>query len=338
MKGGSVSCFQVHCEDLDHASVFSRDARSLGDKTVLRPRPPEHRRLRLVLAIVLLMSVLVACNQPSEADPRETQIAVPGPRPFAGATADATSSAHTTPDAGAPADACPPGTNDCPCFSNGTCTVVGGIALLCRNDRCVPPGGGPAGDLGTACSANPDCVPYRGLDLACVSGRCAAPGCPTGQAGCPCIAGEDCLGDAVCASTGFCARATCNPGERDCPCDAGTTCIEPMTCVAGTCRAESRLTFTLADPAARACQGRIEIGAGQVPRVEFDSALRGQTTRRGQFLGFAFIALADAPARAARMDLVFDGVARASDTELTDVQCFDRLGHALLGPGLTPAR
>jgi hypothetical protein len=287
------------------------------------------------IAIALLS---FSCNSPDGVQAVNAAVSMRGPQPSRTSPVDAAAPDQRTPDAGAPADACPPGTNECPCFSNGTCNVVGGVALLCRNDRCVSPGGGPAGDLGQPCGTDAECAPYRGLTLACVSGLCAAPGCPTGQAGCPCIAGEDCLGDAVCASTGFCARPTCNPGERDCRCGVGPTCAAPLTCVAGTCRAEARLAFSIADPAARACQGRIEIGAGQVPRVEFESGLRGQTTRRGQSVGFAFITESDVPARAARMDLVFDGAARPGDVALTDSKCFDRLGQSLPGPGLAPAR
>jgi hypothetical protein len=272
----------------------------------------------------------------------ETAVSIPGPRSHAGSSTspDADGGAVAGPDLAAPpADpACPAGTPDCPCFSNGTCNVVGGIALECRNDRCIEPGTGPAGDLGAPCGTAADCAPYRGLALACISGQCAAPDCPTGQPGCPCIAGEDCTSDAVCAPSGFCARPDCVAGTRGCPCDAAGACTGDLTCVAGTCRAESRVSFRVSSPAARACQGRIEFDGTQAPRVEFDAAHRGQTHRRGQSIGFALVTLDDAPSGAARLDLVFPGAVGVGAAILTESQCFDRLGQALPGPGLTPAR
>ena len=311
------------------------------DRNCISPIKRAIRRCLAKGAMVPPLAALIAIGCGENASQFET---VPLPRPpgdgstsTTAPTTDATPSVVHRPDVGAdagptPPPYCPAGEPACPCYPNGTCNPVDGIAQACRAGICGPPNDNPAGDLGQSCAYDADCRPYHDTPLACLSGRCTAPGCASGTPGCPCIAGTTCNGDAQCVE-GFCAAATCQTGALGCPCNAGA-CDAPLRCTSGTCRDEARVALTLLTPQARACEGRVELSVDAVPAVQFDAALRGQQLQRGPALGFSFVTVADAPATGAQVTLIFSGAAHAGDAALTTSRCYDRLGNLIPGAGL----
>ncbi len=177
-----------------------------------------------------------------------------------------------TPEPGADAAVCDPGTLDCPC-DDGACDGD----LVCLADTCQPDPC-PAGTEGCACFADDACDG----DLLCADGTCEAPPvCPEGSVGCPCDAGACADADAACdAETDTCQRIGCPMGEPGCGCGPQQTCGTeadgaPLSCVDGLC------TNAACPPGSGgcACVGGAECDAGHTCERGFcmaDDCVAGQ--------------------------------------------------------------
>jgi hypothetical protein len=126
-----------------------------------------------------------------------------------------------------PADSCTPGAEGCEC-SEGVCLA----GLECRSDVCVPldpgdtssaPGTSDDGDADASASseAGPSSSAATDAEAGSSAGDTMSGGCQgtDGTIDCPCLAGNDCLGDLEC------------DGEQTCVCLNGTPCGE-SDCVA----------------------------------------------------------------------------------------------------------
>ncbi len=138
-----------------------------------------------------------------------------------------------------PGTPCPEGSAGCPCYPNGTCDGD----LACQSNVCETPRVVPGG-LHDPCDDTHPCGSHEGTALECRSGTCELPVvCEPGTLGCPCAAGDTCgshEGTALVCTAGTCQVPGCPTGTLDCPCGPGDTCGEhegtALVCTDGTCR------------------------------------------------------------------------------------------------------
>jgi hypothetical protein len=208
--------------------------------------------------------------------------------------------------------------------------------MTCVDATCRRTAWPEPGTLNGRCDKETPC--QAGLE--CSQGACAVAGCPTGTLGCPCGVYGNCRdhgGRILACDSAHCVFAGCEAGSAGCTCRPDLpTCDGASECVLGVCRSTKTLALRVANPEARACDVRLDVGDSPVDRVVFDASVLGRTFQRAPRLGVAFMAAQDGPfgVEAVRVELG-DRPVSAGPPGIAEAACYDRLGRKLDVPGVS---
>jgi hypothetical protein len=127
---------------------------------------------------------------------------------------------------------------------------------------------------------------------------------------------------------GACSTSSsCPPGAAGCACQA-QMCNAGLSCLGGTCRAESHTNLAV-DGKARACEVLLHETGGKIDGVAFDASATGRWLRQGDKVAAAFAAVKDAPIGA--VAVAWAGPDAASAFEVVGSHCYGADGVELAG-------